>query len=349
MMNSTISNHGSVEPLRFRIGVVLPGLISFALAFATPALAWDAVGHRVSAMVAVEFLEPGVRQRLVAILEDHPRFQEDFLDEVPGFIDPSDPFDFERWLLGQAAFWPDIARGLPRGERVRYHRGNWHYIDGAWLRGLATEQGNSYVGLRPLPDVTGLDAAAIRGETDVDNVVLALDYNMGLLTYAATDSAERAVALCWVLHLVGDIHQPLHTGSLFSARLFESGDAGGNGIDTSEGNLHAVWDRALREAGVLASVDAILAWLQSMDRGEIESAAPDSTLWLRESRELVTTVVYPDSVEREILAAERERRGSRSMREIRLPAAYLAEMRRISEQRLGLAALRMALLFNRNL
>ena len=145
---------------------------------------------------------------------------------------------------------------------------------------------------------------------------------------------------------MGDIHQPLHTGSLFSARLFESGDAGGNGIDTSEGNLHAVWDRALREAGVLASVDAILAWLQSMDRGEIESEATDSTLWLRESRELVTTVVYPESVEREILAAESSSRG---MREIRLPTAYLAEMRRVSEQRLGLAALRMALLFNRDL
>ncbi len=326
-------------------------LLVLMIAFSAPALAWDAVGHRVSAMVAVEFLEPGVREGLVAVLRGHPRFQEDFLDAVPGFIDTADQVEFETWLLGQAAFWPDIARGLPRGERERYHRGNWHYIDGAWVRGMATIQGNSYVGIGPFPDVPGREAASIRSQRDVDNVVLGLDYNTRLLFDAGsgTDAGERAVALCWVLHLVGDIHQPLHTGSLFSARLFGSGDAGGNGIDTSEGNLHAVWDRALRGQGVLASVDAVLSWLETVDRGEIESEAelepPYWTLWLNESRELLTTVAYPDSIKREILAAER---GGRAMREIELSGDYLAQMRRISEQRLGLAALRMALLFNRN-
>ena len=324
----------------------MPGLIACALATAAPALAWDAVGHRVSAMVAVEFLEPGVRQRLVEILEAHQRFQEDFLNEAPGFIDTSDPFDFERWLLGQAAFWPDIARGLPAGERERYHRGNWHYIDGAWVRGLATAQGNSYVGIDPFPDIAGMEARAIRSEADVDNVVLGLDYNMALLTDSATDPARRAVALCWVLHLAGDIHQPLHTGSLFSADLFDNGDAGGNGIDISEGNLHAVWDRALREAGVLAGFESILGRLQGLDREELESQPLDWTLWMAESRELVTAVVYPDAVKEEILAAER--RG-RSMEEFRLPASYIAEMRQISGQRLGLAGLRMALLLNRSL
>ncbi len=308
-------------------------------------MAWDSVGHRASAQVAVSFLEPGVRERLVAILAAHPRFQEDFLDDVPGFIDTSNQLAYESWLLGQAAFWPDIARGLPRGERERYHRGNWHYIDGAWVRGQAMAQGNSYVGIDPMPDVPGMEAA-IRSEADVDNIVLGLDYNMALLTDSATDPASHAVALCWVLHLAGDIHQPLHTGSLFSARLFDDGDAGGNGVDTSEGNLHAVWDRALRERGVLAGVSDIVDWLQGIDRSVIESAPLDWTLWMKESRELVTTVVYPDTVSGEILAAERE---GRDFGEITLSAGYLAEMREISRQRLGLAALRMALLFNRNL
>jgi len=330
------------------MGRRFPLLLLAALAVGSmPALAWDAVGHRVSAMVAVEFLEPGVREGLVAVLRGHPRFREDFLDEVPGFIDTSDQLEFETWLLGQAAFWPDIARGLPRGERERHHRGNWHYIDGAWVRGMATAQGNSYVGIRPFADVPGRDAASIRSQRDVDNVVLGLDYNTRLLFDAdsGADAGERAVALCWVLHLVGDIHQPLHTGSLFSARLFDSGDAGGNGIDTSEGNLHAVWDRAMRGQGVLASVDAVLSWLETVDRGEIESEPLDWTLWMRESREWLTTVAYPESIKREILDAER---AGRAMREIELSGDYLAEMRRISEQRLGLAAVRMAWLFNRN-
>ena len=323
--------------------ILLSLLIVVAVPATVPALAWDSVGHRVSAQVAVEYLEPGVRERLVAILREHPRFAEDFLEQVPGFIDTGDALEFDTWLLGQAAFWPDIARGLPRGERARYHRGNWHYIDGAWLRGVATTQGNVYVGIDPFPDIEGPAGEAIRGEADVDNVVLALDYNMRLLANPATGAGQRAVALCWMLHLAGDIHQPLHTGSLFSAQMFESGDAGGNGIDTSGGNLHAVWDRALREQGILDSVSAISEWLQLQDRNEIESEPLDWTRWMDESRRLLTSVVYPEAVESEILTAERE---NRNMREIDLSAGYHAAMRRLSEQRLGLAGIRIALLFN---
>ncbi|MYI01718.1 MAG: S1/P1 nuclease [Gammaproteobacteria bacterium] len=326
--------------------ILLPMLLAGLTVFGAPVAAWDSVGHRVSAQVAVEYLDPGVRERLVAILRGHPRFTEDFLEQVPGFIDTGDELEFDAWLLGQAAFWPDIARGLPRAERARYHRGNWHYIDGAWLRDAATAQGNVYVGIDPFPDIAGPAGEAIRDESDVDNVVVALDYNMRLLADPATEAGQRAVALCWVLHLAGDIHQPLHTGSLFSAQLFESGDAGGNGIETSEGNLHAVWDRALREQGILDSVDSITDALQSMDLSEIESEPLDWTAWMHESRALMTSVAYPETVEREILAAERT---GRDMREIELSEDYLAEMRRLSEQRLGLAGLRIALLFNRNL
>ncbi len=325
---------------------LFPLLLAAMTAFGPPALAWDSVGHRVSAAVAVEYLEPGVREKLVAILREHPRFSEDFMGQVPDFIDTGNVLEFDTWLLGQAAFWPDIARGLPRGERSRYHRGNWHYIDGAWLRGAATAQGNVYVGIESFPDIAGPAGEAIRNEGDVGNVVAALDYNMRLLADATMEAGRRAVALCWVLHLAGDIHQPLHTGSLFSAQMFDSGDAGGNGVDTSEGNLHAVWDRALREQGILASVDSITGALQSMDLSEIESEPLDWTAWMHESRALLTSLVYPEAVEREILAAER---SGREMPEIELSEAYIADMRRLSEQRLGLAGVRIALLFNRNL
>ncbi len=322
-------------------------LISLLLAGLTgagaPAMAWDSVGHRASAMVAVERLQPGVRERLVAILREHPRFEQDFMDQVPGFIDTGDALEFESWLLGQAAFWPDIVRGLPDAERNRYHRGNWHYIDGAWLRGAATAQGNVYVGIDPQPAIEGRSGAAIGGESEVDNVVLALDYNIRVLADPAGDPGRRAVALCWVLHLVGDIHQPLHTGSLFSARQFATGDAGGNGIRTAGGNLHAIWDRALREQGVLASVDAITGRLASANLGEIEAENLDWTAWMRESRALLTSIVYPEAVLDDILAAER---GGGELGEVELSENYLAEMREIATERLGLAGVRMARLLN---
>ncbi len=323
---------------------LLAGVI--AAAAAAPALAWDSVGHRVSALVANEYLEPEARAALIGILREHPRFDEDFLDQVPSFIDVDDQREFEGWLLGQAAFWPDIARGLPSGERDRYHRGNWHYIDGAWLRGAATEQGNNYAGIAPLPSISGIDAKSISAEAEVDNIVLALDYNMALLSDQAAEPGRRAVALCWILHLVGDIHQPLHTGSPHSARLFRSGDAGGNGIDTDHGNLHATWDRALREQGILASVEAIIAAQRSLDWEALESEPLDWTAWMAESRELVTSVVYTEAMLREILEAEAE---YRPMREIELSEDYLDDMRQIAEQRLGLAGARIALLANSSL
>src|SRR5262249_56447705 len=44
------------------------------------------------------------------------------------------------------------------------------------------------------------------------------------------NSGERkAIALSWLFHLVGDVHQPLHTAQLFNAD-YPNGDRGGNEI-----------------------------------------------------------------------------------------------------------------------
>src|ERR1700733_8864378 len=68
------------------------------------------------------------------------------------------------------------------------------------------------------------------------------------LAAADTDAGERAIALCWVEHLVGDIHQPLHAGEAFTEK-HPTGDLGGNAlaVNTPSGvyNLHSVWDELL--------------------------------------------------------------------------------------------------------
>ena len=52
---------------------------------------------------------------------------------------------------------------------------------------------------------------------------------------------RRATALKWVVHLVGDLHQPLHAG--------EHADSGGNDVklsfDGRPTNLHSLWDSGL--------------------------------------------------------------------------------------------------------
>jgi S1/P1 Nuclease len=44
-----------------------------------------------------------------------------------------------------------------------------------------------------------------------------------------TDPEQKAIALAWLFHLVGDIHQPLHTAQLFTVE-YPKGDRGGNEI-----------------------------------------------------------------------------------------------------------------------
>lgn len=60
------------------------------------------------------------------------------------------------------------------------------------------------------------------------------------------NTAERALFSRYVVHLVGDIHQPLHSVALFN-QTYPKGDLGGNSekvilTNTSTSNFHSYWD-----------------------------------------------------------------------------------------------------------
>lgn len=84
---------------------------------------------------------------------------------------------------------------------------------------------------------------------DEDNIVKALEDNVNILK-TSTDKNEQAQALRFIIHFVGDIHQPLHGATKVTAAQPE-GDRGGNlvklkipGPDGSvkNTNLHSYWD-----------------------------------------------------------------------------------------------------------
>lgn len=337
------------KPSLFILLRCLPLLLAFLV---NSASAWDSVGHRLTAAVALEFISAQTREELLAILAEHPRYQEDFLDRLPGFIDANNQQERALWLLGQAAYWPDIARGLPESERRRHNRPSWHYTDGAWIRGSATQQGNLYVGIDSFVDIEGEAASTIRSESDVHNIVTAIDYNTRLLSDASRPANERAVALCWVLHLIGDIHQPMHTGSLYSASSFAGGDLGGNRIPVSIAgqklNLHAAWDRALREFGVVDSLPISMQQITGFSSPRIEGVTSDWTAWMSESRQLLNSVAYTANMLE--AAREADKEGRHEIEEaIPLSSTYVANMQQIARQRLGLAGLRLAIWFQNNL
>jgi hypothetical protein len=122
---------------------------------------------------------------------------------------------------------------------------------------------------------------------------------------------ERLEALKWIVHLVGDIHQPLHTA--------DHDDKGGNMVGLSffgkHTNLHAVWDGGIIEhalelhlgpdysfdhEAVAADARKLDAEITPADRAAwAEPAKPNLLVpsvinWANESHALARSVAYAD-------------------------------------------------------
>ena len=324
-------------------------LLVLALVFlfsSSGVFAWDAAAHRLSATITYESLLPSRREALLTILQHHPRYAEDFQAQMPAAIRADSASAQARWLLGQAAVWPDLARSLPARERQRYNHPDWHWIDGRWLRphidGEAI-QGNVYIGMTPLPPLLhSRSTHAVPRLSQIDNMMLALDYSLAKLRDEAAPMPERAIALCWVMHLLGDIHQPLHAGSLLSPRVFPDGDRGGNAIMTEDGNLHARWDQALRQQPLPTTLQQLMRQADELADSAVVLTT-DSNHWLQESREILHSSVYSAEMINAVLHSERT---GAVLPRFTLDAPYQQQMRQISEQRLLLAGLRLAKVLN---
>lgn len=308
--------------------------------------AWDATGHRLTAYVAWAFMSEQTQHSALTMLRSHPRFQTDFLDLMPADVRASDRFHQDRWLFGQAAIWPDTARGFSGADSLRYDHPEWHWIDGAWLRDEATRQGNLYINTEPFADIVGIPAERVQRRSHAENVVTAIDLAVYQLSHDHP-AEEQALALSWLLHLAGDIHQPLHTGGLVSARLYAEGDRGGNGIRVRTGtassanrenNLHSVWDGALRGPSLQQSLLTLIDIANDFASNSQQSNyAP--TRWLQESRDHLLSSVYPDSVISDVLRSENTGNQPGT---ITLSRAYEEQMRMIAAQRIAEAGVRIA-------
>src|SRR5664280_1616378 len=89
-----------------------------------------------------------------------------------------------------------------------------------------------------------LDGTPTNGVTvESNDVVQALQQNIGTLQNPLASQTDQATALRYMLHFVGDIEQPLHCfTAVWASKL--GGDAGGNGfsIKGAWSNLHSLWD-----------------------------------------------------------------------------------------------------------
>ncbi len=67
-----------------------------------PALGWSEGGHHLIAVLAYDLMQPAQQKRLMEILENHPRFAEDFKPRPK-------VADLNHWTIGRAGYWPEIS------------------------------------------------------------------------------------------------------------------------------------------------------------------------------------------------------------------------------------------------
>jgi S1/P1 Nuclease len=193
-----------------------------------PVLGWNDTGHEVIALIAWETLSPPTRLGVVDVLRQAPA------DAGLARIFPGDQRPLpvrQREFFRRASTWADLVRHSEPAARHAYHRPGWHFRNMFWR---PSEGG-------PL-DLPNMPAPA-------ENVVERLEAFRALLADPGSPTPTRAVGLAWVLHLVGDVHQPFHCSSRVTRREPE-GDQGGNlfRLGPRTDNLHAYWDAALDRA-----------------------------------------------------------------------------------------------------
>ena len=173
-----------------------------------------------------------------------------------------------RRLLGSATLaeistWADEVRG------DRPETGPWHYVN------------------IPIGDSVFRPEVHCRPSC----VISAAEAQLAILRDRRQPNARRAEALKWVVHFIGDLHMPLHSG--------DRGDRGGNDVvvwfQWRRTNLHSLWDSRMIEASGV-NEDQMVSTLERRVREHSDAAALRSgtiASWTLESHDVARDMVYP--------------------------------------------------------
>jgi len=253
--------------LQFAIALLLLACVPL------PALGWGCEAHATIAYLAEKRLTANARKMVHELLEASP------VDpRTPRSCHPTTPT-----ILTEASTWADDVR---RDNRSPFRRtGPWHYID--IPRGVSSGDPRRFC-----PARTGC-------------VLTAIDEQIAVLR-TGRNARRRAEALRFVIHLVGDLHQPLHTST--------NNDRGGNCVpvayfrteprlspnhtqdDAYRPNLHAIWDsdiirRNLRRRDPVWFAQVIERRFQSQ-MAEWQRQPIDLNHWAWETHRVAEETVY---------------------------------------------------------
>lgn len=238
-------------------------MFSFLLAVSPLASAWNAAGHRLSALIAWQAMPVESRRFVATALQQHP--------DHALWLEKAGSRD-DALVFAEATTWPDMIRHDPRfsdehpgpplpGFPDMRRHGDWHYVD--------------------------FDRHGQRERGQLDQQIA----RISRILRSTAENGEIAWALPWLAHLVADLHQPFHTGN--------SDDRGGNEITIEDPfnrrrptvSLHTYWDdlpgpTGLRGKRLRQRAAQLLA-------GHPEPTQGDIADWLTESRHLLAASYPP--------------------------------------------------------
>jgi hypothetical protein len=248
--------------------ILLCAAILFVLSLPSPARGWGCKGHQIVALLAEKHLTPHALAMVNEILRASP-------------IDPS----LSRFCkevgtdaMADASTWPDDVRTL------RPDTPPWHYID--------------------IPLSTTRREVEKYCDPKEHCVTWAISDELKTLRSANADAQKKADALRFLIHFVGDLHQPLHAVS--------NNDLGGNCVPVAffdeqpqlrnpqleiyAPNLHAVWDTNILERATAGkTAEQVASELNESFREKIrrwQRGSPDIDSWAWESHQLAAKYAY---------------------------------------------------------
>ncbi len=303
-----------------------------------PSYAWGGFGHMEVAYLAYQQLTPAARARVWTLLQLNPYFTNGTWTGMlpPGISDA----DKQLMIFMLAATWPDEIKGdsgysddgtnsgnTPDGAPSRQNTGftdklrhkYWHFVDKPFA-----QDGTTKMPKVPTPNAQ-TQIAAFRK-------VLASKTKTDLL---------KSYDLAWILHLVGDVHQPLHCTTRVDAS-HPNGDSGGNLVkcpascNPGSGDFHLWWDDLPGTTSTTnPDLQAVITAAQSLPA--VTDPIPtkqSATVWIGESFGFAKTVAYQNPP------------IGLSLGPFTLTPEYEAAAATLAKQRVALAGARLGKLLN---
>jgi hypothetical protein len=218
--------------------------------------AWNAQGHRLVALIADQRLTPVARRNVA-------------------------------WLLGPESL-ADVSSWADRYLEGAYQTFYWHFLN-------IPPEATSYDRDRDCPRQPGV-AAGTRADVWRDCAMDRIAYNRARLADTALDRADRAIALKFLVHLVGDLHQPFHAlgvgrgGNDIPVRVFGSDTCGNRACE-----LHGLWDGGLIGHRNLDDEHYVAALRDLVARRQWENQPPGTPAeWAMQSHALAKAALLPE-------------------------------------------------------